>query len=97
MEQNVVAPVPQVVEETVVQIISQESIIDRIVDVTVAVQRQVPTIQTVLKTVGSLQVQFLDRVADVPVVTQQEGSPELCTVTTDWEEIHFWIVWFSAA
>ena len=58
-------------------------------------QHHVPTIQTVLKTVGNLQVQFLDRVANVPVVTVR--PPELCTVTTDWEEIHFWIVWFSAA
>ena len=90
VEQNVDGPVPQVVEETVVQIILQEriseSIIDRIVDVPVETQRQVPTFQTVQKTVENLQVQFLDHVVDVPVVMQQERSLEFCTVTTDWEE-----------
>ena len=54
-------------------------IIDRIVDVTVAMQRQVPTIQTVLQTVENLQVQFLDRVVDMLIVTQQKRSPaRLC-------------------
>ena len=58
--------VPQVVEELVevVQIFPQEHfserIIDRIVYVPVVMQRQVPIIQTVQKTVEVLQVQFLD-------------------------------------
>ena len=66
VEQIVHIPVPQVVEEIaeVVQIIPQERvskrIIDRIVNVPVVTQRQVPTIQTVQKTVKVLQVQFLD-------------------------------------
>ena len=66
VEQIVHVPVPQVVEEIaeVVQIIHQERIskrvIDRIVDVPVVTQRQVPTIQTVQKTVKVLHVQFLD-------------------------------------
>ena len=59
-------PVPQVVEEIaeVVQIILQERIskriIDRIVDVPVVMQRQVPTIQTIRKTVEVPQVQFFE-------------------------------------
>ena len=59
-------PVPQVVGEIVevVQIIPQERmskrIIDRIADVPVVMQRQVPIIQTVQKTVEVPQVQFLD-------------------------------------
>ena len=67
VEQIVRVPVPQVGEEIseVVQIIPQdrisERIIDRIVDVPVVVmQRQVPIIQTVQKTVGVPHVQFLD-------------------------------------
>ena len=60
VEQNVGGPVPQVVEETVVQIILQEciseSIIDRIVDVPVETQREVPTFQTVPQTVENPQV-----------------------------------------
>ena len=56
-ERIVHVPVPQVVEEKagVVQIIPQDRIskciVDRIVDVLVVMQRQVPTIQTVQKTV----------------------------------------------
>ena len=58
-------------------IVKHRIIIDRIVDVTV--QRQVPTVQTVLQTVENLQVQFLDRVVDKPFVTQQKRSPaRLC-------------------
>ena len=66
MEQVVHVPVPQVVEATagVVQIILQqrisEQIIDRIIGVPVAMQRQAPIIQTVRNTVKVLQVQFLD-------------------------------------
>jgi len=59
--------------------IMNERIIDRIVDGTVAMQRQAPTIQTVLQTVENLQVQFLDRVVDMPTVMQQKRSPaRLC-------------------
>ena len=66
VEQIVHVPVPQVAEEIagVVQIIHRECIskriIDRIVDVPVVMQRQVPTIQTVQKTVEVPQVRFLD-------------------------------------
>ena len=59
--------------------IMKECIIDRIVDVTVAMQRQGPTIQTVLQTVGNRQVHFLDRVVDMSIVMQQKRSPaRLC-------------------
>ena len=57
--------------------IMKDRIIGRIVDVTV--QRHVPTIQTVPQTVENLQVQFLDRVVDMPIVMQQKRSPaRLC-------------------
>ena len=62
VEQTVDVSVPHVVEEMVevVQTIHQEGIseriIDRIVDVPVVMQRQVPAIQTVLKTVEIPQV-----------------------------------------
>ena len=57
----------------------KERIIDRIVDVTVAMQRQVPTIWTVQQTVENRQVHFLDRVVDMPIVMQQKRSPaRLC-------------------
>ena len=65
VEQIVHVSVAQVVEEMagVVQIIPQERvskrIIDRIVDVPVVMQRQVPIIQTVQKTVEVPQVQSL--------------------------------------
>ena len=59
--------------------IMQECITDRIVDVTVAVQRQVPTIQTVLQTLENLQAHFLDRAVDMPIVMQQNRLPaRLC-------------------
>ena len=54
--------------------ITKERIIDRIVDVTVAMQRQVPTIQTVPQAGENLQVQFLDRVVDMQIVMQQKRS-----------------------
>ena len=47
-------------------------IIDRIVCVPVVMQRQVPTIQTVQKTVEVRQVQFLDSVAELLVVMQRK-------------------------
>ena len=78
MEQIVHFPVPQVVEEIagVVQIILQErvskSIIDQIVDVPVAMQRQVPTIQTFQKTLEVPQMQTFDREVEVLVVMQRQ-------------------------
>ena len=56
VEQTVII---QVLEE-IVEIVQIKSVINRIVDVTVVVQRQTPTIQTVIKTVEILQVQFRD-------------------------------------
>ena len=47
--------------------------IDKVVDVPVLMQRHVPTIQTVQKTVEVPHVQFLDRVVDVPVVMQRQA------------------------
>ena len=66
VQQRCPRPVPQVVGEIVevVQIMPQERISkridDRIVDAPVLMQRQVPIIQTVQKTVEVPQVQFFD-------------------------------------
>merc|ERR1712083_199712 len=46
--------------------------IDRVVDVPVVKQRQVPSIQKVQRTVEVPQVQYIDRVVDVPVVKQRQ-------------------------
>ena len=45
--------------------------IDRIVDVSVALQRQAPMIQKLLKTVEVPQVQYIGKIGDVSVVTQR--------------------------
>ena len=47
------------------------------VDVSVVRQRQVPTIQTVQKAAEAPQVQFLDRVPDIPVATQLVEVPKI--------------------
>ena len=49
----------------------QLQFIGRVVDIPVVHHRQVPTVQTLQKTVGIPQVQFLDNVVDVPVVVQR--------------------------
>ena len=70
--------------------IMMECIIDRIVDVTVAMQREVPTIQTVLQTLENLQVQFPDRVVDMPILMQQETSPArlcFCLASKQWRSV----------
>ena len=79
MEQRVVVSVFQVVKEMVEV---DQIIVDRIVDVTVMVQRQIPSIQTISKTVEILQIQFLDRVVDVPV---DEHIDDSCDCTSDFQ------------
>ena len=62
---------------------SPERIIgDRIVDVTMVVQRQIPTIQTIQKQWRFYKLQFLDRVVDVPVDEHIDGS---CDCTSDFQ------------
>ena len=48
--------------------------LDRVVDVPVVMQRHVPTIQKVQKTVEVLQVQFIDKLVDDPTVMQRPMS-----------------------
>merc|ERR1712209_380195 len=43
-----------------------------VVDIPVVQQRQVPTVQTVQKTVEVPQLQFIDKVVDIPVVAQRQ-------------------------
>ena len=45
---------------------------EKVIDVPVAAQHQAPTVQAVEKTVEVRQVQFLDRVADIPVSMQRQ-------------------------
>merc|ERR1719273_2819188 len=42
--------------------------VDKVVDIPVVVQRQVPMVQKAQKTVEVPQVQYIDKVVDVPVV-----------------------------
>ena len=69
--------VPHVMEKTIdgVKTIPQERVqnctVEQIIDVPVVQQGRVPTTQTVQKMVEESQVQFPDRVVDVPVVTQR--------------------------
>ena len=49
---------------------------DKTIDMPVVREGQVPTIQTVQKTVEVPQVQFLDRAVDVPVVAQRQMPQE---------------------
>ena len=47
---------------------------ERIVDVTVVMPQEVPTIQSAQKMVGDPQNQYLDRVVDVPVAMKRQTS-----------------------
>ena len=53
--------------------------LDRVADVTVVLQRQIPTIQTVQKTVEVLETQHLDGIVNVTVVLQLQ-VPTIQTV-----------------
>ena len=74
--------VPHVMEKTieVVNLIPQEQVqnhrveqfIDKAVDVPIIVQRQVPIVQKVQKTVEVFQTQFINKVVDVPVHMQRQ-------------------------
>ena len=52
--------------------VPQIRFIDRVVDIPVVQQRQVPMVQTIHKTVEIPQAQFLDKVVDMPVVVQRQ-------------------------
>ena len=56
--------------------------LDRVADVTVVLQRQVPTIQSVQKTMEVPETQCLDRVADVTIVLQRQ-VPTIQSVEDD--------------
>ena len=60
------------VVDTVPVEVPQIQFLDRVVDVPLVMQQQVPMIQKVQKTVEISQVQFIDRVVDVPVVMQRQ-------------------------
>jgi len=52
--------------------VPQVQYIDRVVDVPVVKQRQVPSVQKVQKTVEVPQVQYIVKVVDVPVVKRRQ-------------------------
>ena len=49
--------------------------LERVVDVPVAIQRQVPTIPSVQKTVEVPQIQYVDKIVDAPVVASHRPVP----------------------
>ena len=51
--------------------------IDKVTDVPVSMQRQVPTVHMVQKTVEVPAVPFMDRVVDMPVVMQRRAPMAL--------------------
>ena len=59
----------------------QGKFVDRFVDVSVIMQRQVPAAQVVQKTVEVPQTHFIDRKVDVPVVQQTQVDPQQTNVT----------------
>merc|ERR1711972_185449 len=67
--------------QTVQKIVEVPEIVfvDRVVDIPVTKQRQVPMVQTVQKTVEIPEVAFVDVVVDVPV-TKQRQVPMVQTV-----------------
>merc|ERR1712135_84199 len=48
--------------------VPQLQFIDKVVDIPVVAQRQIPMVQTVQKTIEIPQLQYVDKVVDVPVV-----------------------------
>merc|ERR1711945_20320 len=48
--------------------VPQVQFIDKVVDIPVVAQRQIPMVQTVQKTIEIPQLQYVDKVVDVPVV-----------------------------
>merc|ERR1711916_74501 len=56
----------QTVQKTVE--VPQLQFIDKVVDIPVEAQRQIPMVQTVQKTIEIPQLQYIDKVVDVPVV-----------------------------
>merc|ERR1719284_1005822 len=56
----------QTVQKTVE--VPQLQFIDKVVDIPVVAQRQIPMVQTVQKTIEIPQLQYVDKVVDVPVV-----------------------------
>ena len=68
--------VPHEEEEIIEVLQKQVQCIDEIIDLPVAMQRQVLASQTAQKSVEVPQVQFLDRAVGVPVATQTERIQE---------------------
>merc|ERR1719498_1575908 len=54
------------------QEVPQVQFIDKVVDIPVQKQRQVPMIQKVQKTVEVPQIQYIDKIVDVPVQKQRQ-------------------------
>ena len=85
-----VLEVPPVVVEYIQVEVPQVQYIDKAVDVPVAVQRQVPGIETVQKTVEVPQTQHIDKVADVPVARpRQTLSVQRVQKTVEVPQIQF--------
>ena len=57
--------------------ISEVQHTEKIFNVTVAIQRQVPTIQKAQRMLEVLHMQYFDRVADVPMIQMVERTAEI--------------------
>ena len=53
----------------------QVQFLDKVVAMTVVMQRLVPMVQPVQKTLEVSALQFIDKVVDIPVVAQRERDP----------------------
>merc|ERR1712064_178886 len=62
--------------------VPQLQFIDKVVDIPVVAQRQIPMVQTVQKTVEIPQLQYIDKVVDVPVVQIVEKIVEVPEIQT---------------
>merc|ERR1712012_1319198 len=65
----------QTVQKTVE--VPQLQFIDKVVDIPVVAQRQIPMVQTVQKTIEIPQLQYVDKVVDVPEVQVVEKTVEI--------------------
>ena len=85
MQQQVLAA--QVEQRTVellqIQIHFIDKVIDQVVDMPVVVQRQVPIVQTVIKTMEVQQLQFIEKVIEILAAAQRQIAMHMMQKTAD--------------
>ena len=68
---------------------TQRTYADKIVDVLVVMQKQIPMIQKVQKTAESVEIQFIDTLTDAPVAMRSHVSMVM-SVMKHFEWVGFW-------